>query len=152
MHKLRSVSGHVSPVRSLKPAPLRSRSITRVRRYYGRLRLPVPVLPSSLFRLVGQCAIPCARYGISWVTAPSLCQARHGLRSRGGMAHLPLTRAMLLPAGVLIPSAIPNAVISGLKTFTVGFTRYHCTSPALVPTHQADCYQPTCKAQFPARG
>lgn len=32
-----------------------------------------------------------------------------------------------LPAGCLIPSALHNAVISGLKTFTVGITRYHCT-------------------------
>ena len=56
MRRVRSVSGHVSPVRCLKPAPLGSRGITRVHRYYGRLRLPTNLLPSSLFRLVGECA------------------------------------------------------------------------------------------------
>jgi hypothetical protein len=42
---VRSVSGHVSPVRSLKPAPLRSRRITSVQRYYRRLRLPFATAP-----------------------------------------------------------------------------------------------------------
>lgn len=36
----RSVSGHVSPIHSLKLVPLRSRRITSVHRYYGHLRLP----------------------------------------------------------------------------------------------------------------
>ena len=40
MRIVRSVSGHVSPIHYLKPAPLRSRRITSVHRYYGRLRLP----------------------------------------------------------------------------------------------------------------
>ena len=50
------MSGHVSPVRCLKPAPLGSRRITRVHRDSGYLRLPTDLLPSSLFRLVGKCA------------------------------------------------------------------------------------------------
>lgn len=56
MRRVRSVSGHVSPVRCLKPAPLGSRRITGVHRYSGHLRLPTDLLPSSLFRLVGKCA------------------------------------------------------------------------------------------------
>lgn len=40
MLKIRSVSGHVSPVCYLKPAPLGSIRITRLHRYYGHLRLP----------------------------------------------------------------------------------------------------------------
>lgn len=38
------------------------------------------------------------------------------------------------------PRHSPNS-FSGLNTFTVGFTRYHCTSPAFAPTHQSACYQ-----------
>jgi len=57
-----------------------------------------------------------------------------------------------LPAGFLKPSANPNAVFSGLNTFTVGTTRYHCTSPPPVPTHQPARYRTNCKARFQARG
>jgi hypothetical protein len=35
---------------------------------------------------------------------------------------------------------------------TVSITCYHCTSLPLLPTHQASCYQNTCKAGFQARG
>jgi len=70
----------------------------------------------------------------------------------GGRDILTITNVALLPAGVLIPSALSNAVISGLYTFTVSIICYHCSSPAFVPTHQAHCYQFACKARYPARG
>ena len=41
MDRVRSVSGHVSLICYLAPAPLRSPRITGVHRYYGRLRLPI---------------------------------------------------------------------------------------------------------------
>ncbi len=40
MVSIRSVSGHVSPTRSPKPAPLCSTRVTRLHRSYGCLRLP----------------------------------------------------------------------------------------------------------------
>ena len=58
----------------------------------------------------------------------------------------------LLPAGIWKLSAFPNAVISGLSTFTVGFTRYHCASLLFVPTHQAHHYCYACKARYQTRG
>ena len=42
MNRVRSVSGHVSLIRYLKPAPLCSLRVTGVHRSYGRLRLPHP--------------------------------------------------------------------------------------------------------------
>jgi hypothetical protein len=71
MDRVRSVSGHVSLIRYPAPAPLRSPRVTRVHRYYGCLRLPSPMPSSSLVRLVGRCAMPCAKTRISTVTARS---------------------------------------------------------------------------------
>jgi len=45
MNIVRSVSGHVSLTRYLKPTPLDSIRITRLHRYYGRLRLPIASAP-----------------------------------------------------------------------------------------------------------
>jgi hypothetical protein len=70
----------------------------------------------------------------------------------GGHHSLAIVWVALLPAGVLKPSALSKAVISGLITFTVGIIRYHGSSPAFAPTHQASCYHYTCKARYPARG
>ena len=70
----------------------------------------------------------------------------------GGHDRLALAPITLLPAGGLKPSALSKAVFSGLHTFTVGFTRYHCSSPAFVSTHQVHCCQRPCKARYPARG
>jgi hypothetical protein len=67
-------------------------------------------------------------------------------------AALPFTPAPLLPASVLKLSAFPNAVISGLSTFTAGFTRFHCASLAFVPTHQALRHRNACKARYQTRG
>ena len=41
---------------------------------------------------------------------------------------------------------------SGLNTFKVGSTRYLCTSPAFVPTHQPTRYRVCRKARYWARG
>ena len=70
----------------------------------------------------------------------------------GGRDRLALAPIALLPAGGLKPSALSKTVFSGLHTFTVGFTRYHCSSPAFAPTHQARGCPRTCKARYPARG
>ena len=101
------------------------------------------LMPSfSLFRLVGGCAMICAKSRISMVTA---CSSSSSMR-----LHIPgaatqscpfFASAPLLPASVLKLSAFPNAVISGLSTLTAGFTRYHCASLAFVPTHQAHRYR-----------
>ncbi len=54
----------------------------------------------------------------------------------GGRNILTLMNVTLLPAGVLIPSALSKAVVPGLYTFTVSMI----------------CYQFTGKARYPARG
>lgn len=152
MYRVRSVSGHVSPVRYLKPAPLGSRSITRVRHYYGRLRLPtasVSVLAVQACRDVR--FVPRRRWDLLGYCLFSLSGSRRPAIP-GGRDSLTLSWVVLLPAGVLIPSALSYATISGLNTFTVSFIRYHCSSPAFVPTHQVYCYQYSCKARYPARG
>ncbi|MGH8489714.1 MAG: hypothetical protein ACREXS_12830, partial [Gammaproteobacteria bacterium] len=45
-----------------------------------------------------------------------------------------------------------RVILSGLNTFKLGITRYPCTSPAFVPTHQSACHQINCKARYWARG
>lgn len=70
----------------------------------------------------------------------------------GGHNRLALTPVELLPAGVLIPSALSNSVMSGLITFTVGIIHYHCSSPTFVHMHQTRCLHRNGKAQYPARG
>lgn len=149
---VRSVSGHVSPTRCLAPAPLGSRRVTGVPRYYGCLRLPDTTALVLAF-------YTCRRVRV----APRRCPDLHGyclllvkldaaFHPGGGDAVLPFASAPLLPASVLKLSAFPNAVISGLSTFTAGFTRFHCSSLAFVPTHQARCHQPACKARYQTRG
>jgi len=82
-----------------------------------------------------------------------LIEARCGFTSRGGNPDSPsYSPESLLPASILKLSAFPNAVISGLYTFTVGFTRYHCASLLFVPTHQAQHYCYACKARYQTRG
>ena len=72
---------------------------------------------SSLFRLVKRCA--CATGAddrLSMVTTHSRCEARRGLRSRGGFSRLPMARETLLPAGLGKPSALtPTIPVSGLN-------------------------------------
>ena len=64
MRTVRSVSGHVSPVRSLKPAPLRSRRITSVHHYYRRLRLPLATAPVlAVYTCRGVRTVPHRRKG-----------------------------------------------------------------------------------------
>ena len=88
---------------------------------------------------------------ISMVTA---CSSSSSMRLSipGRQRSLALSPAPLLPASVLKLSALPNAVISGLSTFTAGFTRYHCASLAFVPTHQAPHRWCACKARYQTRG
>jgi hypothetical protein len=86
MRRVRSVSGHVSPVRYPKPVPLRSRRITSVHRYYGHLRLPIA---TALFLAVQACRrvrlfFPGADAWVSLVTVQLLCQTRYGSKIPGG--------------------------------------------------------------------
>ena len=120
----------------------------------GTSDFPPLRLPSSLFRLVGKCAMFRANDGISWVTAYSRCQARCGLRSRVVRHGLPLQLFAMSAVACWCLETIGPFLRGhfGTTTFTVGFTRYHCASPAFVPTHQARCYQRACKARYPARG
>src|SRR5208282_2089343 len=56
----------------------------------GASDFPTPPAPSSLVRLVRNCALTArAGVGISMVTTYSLCKARHGLGSRGVSFHSP---------------------------------------------------------------
>ena len=162
MRRVRSVSGHVSPVRCLKPAPLGSRRITRVHRDSGYLRLPTDLLPSSLFRLVGKCAgsappmgspglLPILVVRLDAVFDPGWTWSAR-LDTDHVVACWRLETIGPFLCGHLMWRARPNSHNSGLNTFTVGFTRYHCSSPAFVPTHQARGYPCACKARYPARG
>ena len=106
------------------------------------------MLPPSLFRLVGKCA----KKITPRVGSPGLPQILNiRLEPAYDPGWIPLTcpfftSVILLLAGVQKPSAHSKAVISGLYTFTVGITRYHCSSPVFIPTHQAICYHIACKA------
>ena len=152
MHRVRSVSGHVSLARCLPLPPLRSTRITRLLRYYERLRLPGPLRPLPRCLSLSEAARSrTPTPGSPWLLlAPR--QARCGFSSRGRLHRLANSPGHLLPASILKLSAFPNAVISGLSTFTVGFTRYHCASLTFVPTHQVPHYWNTCKARYQTRG
>ena len=115
---------------------------------------PAPLPSPSLFTLVGGCAIFCADAGVSLVTAQSLCQARYGLRSRVVRHGLPFQLfAVSAVACWRLETIGPfQRGHFGTATFTVGFTRYHCASPAFLPTHQAAHYWTACKAGYLARG
>ena len=134
---VRSVSAHVSLTCSLKPTPLCSARITRLHRSYGCLRLPATSHLPRFLHLSDGPPFPGRSSRISLVTTQSQCEARHGLRPRGGTLHSPLRAKSCCLLDVRHHRPIPNALFSGLNTFTVGFTRYHCTSPPLLPTHQA---------------
>ena len=126
-------------------------------RYRGSALLWTPPTPEPrcpLPRWLGlsegaRCLAP--EPGSPWLP-PVPRQARCGFTSRGRRRNLAITPAPLLPASVLKLSAFPNAVISGLSTFTAGFTRYHCASLAFAPTHQAPRCRSTCKARYQTRG
>jgi len=149
------VSGHVSPIHYLKPTPLRSRRITSVQRYYGRLRLPSASALSLAFLHLSEGARSSAPVlGSPWllhnhrVRLDTVCDPGWS----GTACPFNSSPCLLLPAGVLKPSAPSNNGLFGTTTFTVGFTRYHCASPAFLPTHQAAHYWTTCKAKYLARG
>jgi|ERR1019366_7924621 hypothetical protein len=118
----------------------------------GAPDFPTPPVPSSLLRLVRDCAPTCTRQcrDLHGYRTFSI-QARLGLRSRVGSACSPLTHAALLPAGVLKPSALSNEKHFGTASFTAALGR-HSTSLAFLPTHQAPCYQSTSKARYRACG
>ena len=149
---VRSVSGHVSPIRYLKPTPLCSVRITRRHRSYGCPRLPT----TTLFLAFDTCPrvrTPCAPMaGSPWLphnlnvrldatSDPEVALGTRHSRAQG-----------LLPAGCGNPSAITNQRFSGLIVFRGSITCYLCTSPSFVPTHQASRYRNTCKARYRARG
>jgi len=96
----------------------------------------------------------CADAGVSLVTAQSSCQARYGLRSRVVVHGLPLQLLAVSAVACWCLETIGPFQCGhfGTTTFTVGFTRYHCASPAFLPTHQAAHCRTTCKARYLARG
>lgn len=115
MLRVRSVSGHVSPARCLKPVPLRSRRITGVHRYYGHLRLPDI---TALFLASYTCprvrrVLRLRRGLLGYRTLVMSGSTRSTLP--GGLRRLALASTALLPAGVLKPSARSNTVFSGLE-------------------------------------
>jgi hypothetical protein len=115
------VSVHVSLVRCLSPPPLRSISITRLRRYYGQLRLTTIDAPRPCcLGLFERCAFFGASRRISPVTAQSLCEARRDIRSRGILQPLPLCATSYCLRATL--SADPLENISGLNVFRGRFT------------------------------
>lgn len=112
---------------------------------------------SSQFRLVRDHLFLRVSCWISWVTTHSHSPSRHGLRPRSGHWHSPhvlvgsstflCTRSATLIAPVAVACELLETLglsrfshISGLNTFTVSITRYHCTSMGFVPTHQAIDY------------
>ena len=114
MRRVRSVSGHVSLARRLPLPPLRSTRITRLHRYYERLRLPGPLRPLPRCLSLSEAARSrTPTPGSPWLL-PAPRQARCGFSSRGRLHRLANSPGHLLPASVLKLSAFPNAVISGL--------------------------------------
>jgi len=118
----------------------------------GASDFPTPPVPSSLCRLVRNCALTArASVGISMVTAHSqfkldwACDPGWARRARQ------LTHAALLPADALKPSALSHEYCFGTASFTAALDR-HSTSLAFLPTHQAPCYQSTSKAGYRACG
>ena len=68
MVKVRSVSGHVSPIRYPKPTPLCSVRITRLRRSYGCPRLPTATSLFLAFYTCPRVRTPCAlTVGSPWL-------------------------------------------------------------------------------------
>ena len=110
-----------------------------------------PPLSSSLLTLVRECVSATPTGGSPWLLR-NLYVRLDTAWDPGVASVLALTHRELWPASPLIPSALPNAVFSGLYTFKVSTTCYLCTSPPLLPTHQSVCYQTDCKAEFQARG
>jgi len=152
MHIVRSGSGHVCFTCFLTLALLGSLRVTRVLRYYERLRLPAALHPPP--RCLGlskaaRCSAPAA--GSPWLPHTRNLKLDRVCKSRVGTACSPLAHTALSPAGTLKPSARSNAVISGLQPSGRSICRLS-TSLAFVPTHQAHCCQHACKARYRACG
>ena len=115
---------------------------------------PAPPPSPSLFTLVGGCAMFCADAGVSLVTAQSLCQARYGLRSRVVKHALPFLLRAVSAIACWCPETIGPFQCGhfGTSSFTAGFIRYHCASPAFLPTHQTTHCWIACKARYLAWG
>lgn len=96
----------------------------------------------------------CADAGVSLVIAQSLCQARYGLRSRVVKHALPFLLRAVSAIACWCRETIGHFQYGhfGTSTFTVGFIRYHCASPAFLPTHQAAHCWIACKARYLACG
>jgi hypothetical protein len=142
MRIVRSVSGHVSLARYLPPPPLRSTRITRLHRYYERLRLPGPLRPLPRFPSLSEAA----RSRTPEPGSPWLPHTRYtsstGSVIPGGLGVLAKTHAALLPAGCLETIGPLQRGHFGTRTFTaVDLPLFHLAcfrayaSDALSPTH-----------------
>src|ERR1700741_3377843 len=99
----------------------------------GASDFPTPPVPSSLFRLVRNCALPTrADVGISMVTAHSPFKLDWAFDPGWARRARRLTHAALLPAGALKPSARSDGKHFGTKAFTAALGR-HSTSLAFLP-------------------
>lgn len=113
-------------------------------------RMPLPV--SSLLTLVHGCPLHANRR--SDLLGYRVLALSGSIRPRTpGSTHAPRhVAAWVVACRRDNPVGTLRLNISGLYTFRVGFTRYLCTSPAFLPTHQPAHYWTCSKAGYWARG
>ena len=144
MNTVRSVSGHVSLIRYLRPHPFAPSALPGFIATMGASDFPTPHrLPFSLFRLVRELRLHTrAGVGISTVTAHSPFKARLRPVIPGWLPRARRLARHVLPAGVLKPSArYPTLTISGLRPSRQHWPPFHLAcfcayaSSALLPVH-----------------
>ena len=115
MRTIPSVSGHVSSTRSLSPPSLHSRSVTRVHRYYGWLRLPATLRFVLAFytRLEASASSPSSRDLHGYRTF--FIQARSGLGSRVDVPYSPVRSTHSRLRMFRYPRPAPMSAFSGLQ-------------------------------------
>jgi len=133
---------HVSPPRLFLPKILPSTGVTLFQRYYDLSDLLTPFRlprfytcrPILLFlsRMVRTSHVP--------LFAFVACRA---LRPRGCYVSLPITFYVILPSGLLTPSAIPTKLFSWLNHFS-----FRLRPTTSLSTLSTICYQITPKTQY----
>jgi len=88
----------------------------------------------------------------SLVTALSPCEARYGLRLRGGAAHSPWHAPRRCLLAHLHHRPFPTSVFIGALHLQVSLTCCPCTSPPFVTPHQSSRCRADCTSRFQARG
>ncbi len=108
---------------------------------------------SSLLRLVQRCAPAGAPSdGSPWL--PRILFVKLDATSDPGLSvdTRPIASVRLLPAGCENPSARSNDAVFGTPRLQGQHHLLPLHLAAFVPTHQAPCYQDTCKARYQACG